>query len=76
MDVGSIESIHNQVIKLRQEGKAILLISSELSEIMNLSDRIVVMYKGEFVGEFDADKVTPEELGLYMTGVKRAPVKG
>ena len=43
---------------------------------MNLSDRIVVMYKGEFVGEFDADKVTPEELGLYMTGVKRAPVKG
>ena len=75
VDVGSIESIHNQVIKLRQEGKAILLISSELSEIMNLSDRIVVMYKGELVGEFDADTITPEELGLYMTGVKRAPVK-
>ena len=52
-----------------------MLISSELSEIMNLSDRIVVMYKGELVGEFDADTITPEELGLYMTGVKRAPVK-
>lgn len=72
VDIGSIEYIHNQIIKLRQEGKAILLISSELSEIMNLSDRIVVMYKGELVGEFDADNVTADELGLYMTGVKRA----
>lgn len=76
VDVGSIEAIHNQIIRFRQEGKAILLISSELSEIMSLSDRIVVMYKGELVGEFDADNVTAEELGLYMTGVKRAPAIG
>lgn len=74
VDIGSIEYIHNQIIRLRQEGKAILLISSELSEIMNLSDRIVVMYKGELVGEFDAENVTAEELGLYMTGVKRTDV--
>lgn len=71
VDVGSIESIHKRIIDLRKQGKAILLISSELSEIISLSDRIVVMYKGEFVGEFDANQVTAEELGLYMTGVKR-----
>ena len=70
VDVGSIESIHKKIIEFRQEGKAILLISSELSEIMTLSDRILVMYKGEFTGEFDASNVTAEELGLYMTGVK------
>lgn len=75
VDVGSIESIHKRIIDLRKQGKAILLISSELSEIISLSDRIVVMYKGELVGEFDADKVTAEELGLYMTGVKRQTVE-
>lgn len=74
VDVGSIESIHKRIIDLRKQGKAILLISSELSEIISLSDRIVVMYKGELVGEFDANHVTAEELGLYMTGVKRQPV--
>lgn len=71
VDIGSIESIHKRIIDFRKEGKAILLISSELSEIIGLSDRIVVMYKGELVGEFDADNVSPEELGLYMAGVKR-----
>lgn len=74
VDVGSIESIHKQIIKLRQEGKAILLISSELSEIMGLSDRIVVMYKGKLVYECDADNVTAEELGLYMTGAKTGSI--
>ncbi len=72
VDVGSIESIHKKIIEFRQSGKAVLLISSELSEIMTLSDRILVMYKGEFTGEFDADSVTAEELGLYMAGAKRA----
>ncbi len=71
VDVGSIESIHKRIIDLRKQGKAILLISSELSEIIGLSDRIVVMYKGELVGEFDANNVMAEELGLYMTGAKR-----
>ena len=73
VDVGSIEAIHKHIIDFRAAGKAVLLISSELSEIMSLSDRIVVMYKGELVGEFDAAGVTAEELGLYMAGVKRVP---
>lgn len=73
VDVGSIEAIHKHIIDFRAEGKAVLLISSELSEIMSLSDRITVMYKGELVGEFDANNVTAEELGLYMAGIKRMP---
>ena len=52
-------------------GKAVLLVSLELDEVMNLSDRILVMYEGEIVGEFDPKKVTVEELGLYMAGAKR-----
>ncbi|MEG0913976.1 MAG: ABC transporter ATP-binding protein [Oscillospiraceae bacterium] len=71
VDVGSIETIHKEIIKFRNMGKAVLLISSELSEIMTLADRIAVMYKGEIVGEFKTDETTPEELGLYMTGAKR-----
>ncbi len=71
VDVGSIETIHKQIIDFRNQGKAVLLISSELSEIMALSDRIAVMFKGEIVGEFNAGETTPEELGLYMTGAKR-----
>jgi len=73
VDVGSIEAIHKHIIDFRAEGKSVLLISSELSEIMSLSDRITVMYKGELVGEFDANDVTAEELGLYMAGIKRMP---
>ena len=71
LDVGAIEYIHAQLVKQRDEGKAILLVSLELEEVMNLSDRILVMYEGEIVGEFDPTKVTVEELGLYMAGARR-----
>ena len=55
----------------RDAGKAVLLVSLELDEVMNLSDRILVMYEGEIVGEFDPHCVTVEELGLYMAGAKK-----
>ena len=71
LDVGAIEYIHSQLVKQRDEGKAILLVSLELEEVMNLSDRILVMYEGEIVGELDPKKTTVEELGLYMAGAKR-----
>lgn len=71
VDIGSIEFIHRKIIELRDAGKAVLLVSSELSEVMGLSDRLIVLYKGEQVGEFPADSVTPAELGLYMIGSKR-----
>ena len=71
LDVGAIEYIHGQLVKQRDEGKAVLLVSLELDEVMNLSDRILVMYEGEIVGEFDPKQVTVEELGLYMAGAKR-----
>ena len=71
LDVGSIEYIHKQIIKHRDENAAVLLISLELDEVMNLSDRILVMYNGEIVGEFDPKKTNVNELGLYMSGAKR-----
>lgn len=71
LDVGAIEYIHNQLVAQRDEGKAVLLVSLELDEVMNLSDRILVMHNGEIVGEFDPKAVTIEELGLYMAGAKR-----
>ena len=55
----------------RDSGKAVLLISLELDEVMNLADRILVMYEGEIVGELDPKTTTPQELGLYMAGAKR-----
>ena len=71
LDVGAIEYIHKQLVEQRDAGKAVLLVSLELDEVMNVSDRILVMYEGEIVGEFDPHKVTVEELGLYMAGAKR-----
>ena len=71
LDIGAIEYIHSQLIRQRDEGKAVLLVSLELDEVMNLSDRILVMYEGEIVGEFDPKRVTVEELGLYMAGARR-----
>ncbi|PAT01690.1 ABC transporter ATP-binding protein [Candidatus Izimaplasma bacterium ZiA1] len=70
VDVGSIEFIHSEILKMQEENKAILLISSELSEVMTLSDRIIVMYKGAIIGEVDAANSTKEELGLLMAGIK------
>jgi len=71
LDVGAIEYIHSRIVAERDSGKAVLLISLELDEVMNLSDRILVLYEGEIVGEFDPKKTTVEELGLYMAGAKR-----
>ena len=71
LDVGAIEYIHKQLVTQRDAGKGVLLVSLELDEVMNVSDRILVMYEGEIVGEFDPKKVTVEELGLYMAGAKR-----
>ena len=75
LDVGAIEYIHKQLIAQRDAGHAVLLVSLELEEVMSVSDRILVMYEGELVGEFDPKKTTPEELGLYMAGAKRKEVK-
>lgn len=71
LDVGAIEYIHKQIIRERDEGKAVLLISLELDEVMNLSDRILVIYEGEIVGELNPKEITVQELGLYMAGSKR-----
>ena len=71
LDVGAIEYIHKQIVNQRDLGKAVLLISLELDEVMNLSDRILVMYEGEIVGELDPKTTTVNELGLYMAGAKR-----
>ncbi len=76
LDVGAIEYIHRQLVAQRDAGKGVLLVSLELDEVMNISDRILVMYEGEIVGEFDPRTVTVEELGLYMAGSKRAKESG
>ncbi len=75
LDVGAIEYIHKQIVATRDAGKAVLLVSLELDEVMDVSDRILVMYEGEIVGELDPRKTTVEELGLYMSGAKRDAVK-
>ncbi|MEE8163171.1 MAG: ABC transporter ATP-binding protein [Anaerolineae bacterium] len=72
LDVGSIEYIHNRIIEKRDEGTAVLLVSPELDEIIALSDRIAVMYKGEIVDTVPAPGVNKEYLGLLMAGVKPA----
>ncbi|MCB0102708.1 MAG: ABC transporter ATP-binding protein [Anaerolineales bacterium] len=69
LDVGSIEYIHSQIIKKRDEGSGVLLVSSELDEILALSDRIAVMYKGQIMAVVDAASATKEQLGLLMAGV-------
>lgn len=74
LDVGAIEYIHSQLVEQRDLGKAVLLVSLELSEVMNVSDRILVMYEGEIVGELDPEKTTTQELGLYMAGSKKEVV--
>ncbi len=75
LDVGAIEYVHKQLVARRDAGKAVLLVSLELDEVMNVSDRILVMYEGEIVGELDPKTTTVQELGLYMSGAKRDVVK-
>lgn len=72
LDVGAIEYIHKQLVKQRDEGCAILLVSLELDEVMNLSDRILVIFEGRIVAELNPKEITIKELGLYMAGSKKA----
>ena len=76
LDVGAIEYIHSQIVAQRDSGKAVLLVSLELDEVMSLSDRILVMYEGEIVGQLDPKKTNIQELGLYMSGSKRDSEEG
>lgn len=71
LDVGAIEFIHSELVTERDRGRAILLISLELDEVMNLADRILVIYEGEIVGELNPKETTIQELGLYMAGSKK-----
>jgi len=75
LDVGAIEYIHKQLVAQRDAGKAVLLVSLELDEVMDVPDRILVMHEGEIVGEFNPKETNQEELGLYMAGAKRQEVK-
>jgi simple sugar transport system ATP-binding protein len=75
LDVGAIEYIHKQIVAQRDAGKAVLLVSLELEEVMDVSDRILVMYEGEIVGELNPKTTTEDELGLYLAGAKRDEVK-
>lgn len=74
LDVGAIEFIHKQIVKERDAGAAVLLVSLELEEVMNLSDRILVIYEGELVADLNPKETTVQELGLYMAGSKREEV--
>jgi len=69
LDVGSIEYIHNRIVEKRDEGTAVLLVSNELDEILSLSDRIAVLYKGKIIDTLPASAATKEGLGLLMAGV-------
>ncbi|MEA5152277.1 MAG: ABC transporter ATP-binding protein [Oscillospiraceae bacterium] len=75
LDVGAIEYIHRQLVAQRDAGKGVLLVSLELDEVLDVSDRILVMYEGEIVGELDPKTATQEQLGLYMAGAKRDEVR-
>jgi simple sugar transport system ATP-binding protein len=70
LDVGSIEFIHRRIVEARDRRTAVLLVSAELDEIMSLSDRIAVMYKGRILDTLDAKDASREQLGLLMAGVK------
>ena len=68
VDIGAIESIRTTLENVKKDGKAILLVSADLDEVMDMSDRIVVMYEGKITGILDAKDATKEEVGLYMLG--------
>jgi len=72
LDVGAIEFVHRRILAERDSGKGVLLVSMELEEIQSLSDRILVMYEGKIVAEFEGGTVGEEELGIYMTGGSQA----
>ena len=68
IDVGSIEYIHEQIVKERDAGAAVMIVSTELDEVMALSDRLFVMYRGKIVADLDPKKVSHMDVGLYMAG--------
>ncbi|MFV2093006.1 MAG: heme ABC transporter ATP-binding protein, partial [Hyphomicrobiales bacterium] len=72
VDIGAIEFIHKQIVALRDQGKAILLVSVELEEIMSLADRIAVMFDGHIMGERDPAQTDEKDLGLLMAGMNQA----
>ena len=74
VDIGAIEFIHQQIVALRDQGKAILLVSVELEEILSLSDRIAVMFDGKMMGERMPQETDEKELGLLMAGMSGEPV--
>ncbi|MEY3978570.1 MAG: hypothetical protein RLZZ284_1426 [Actinomycetota bacterium] len=74
IDVGSIEYVHSQIVKERDAGVAVLVVSTELDEIMSLSDRVLVMYRGRIVADLDPKKVSHMDIGLYMAGSRPAAV--
>jgi ABC-type uncharacterized transport system ATPase subunit len=78
LDVGSVDYIHRRIVAARDEGDGVLIVSSELDEIMALADRILVMFKGRIVAEFDASKGHPDktDIGLAMAGAPRASPTG
>ena len=77
VDIGAIESIHKLLVGMRDAGHGVLVVSADLDEIMALSDRILVMYRGQIVADLDPATTTYEEVGLYMGGSHGAhvPVK-
>jgi ABC-type uncharacterized transport system ATPase subunit len=72
LDVGSIEYVHSRLVSARDAGAAVLLISAELDEVLALADRIVVMYRGRFVGTYRAGELSREQIGLLMAGASAA----
>ena len=76
LDVGAIEQVHRQLVAQRDSGKAVLLVSLELDEVMSVADRILVMFEGEIVGELNPKTCSVQELGLYMAGAKRDDMNG
>jgi simple sugar transport system ATP-binding protein len=72
LDIGAIDYVHGRLMDLRNSGVAILLVSTELDEIMSLSDRIAVLRDGRVVGTLDRAEATPERIGLLMLGEERS----
>ncbi len=71
LDVGSVQYIHERIVKQRDDGLAVLIVSSELDEVLALADRIAVMYRGRMAGPFEASTMTRERLGLLMAGAEQ-----
>jgi simple sugar transport system ATP-binding protein len=72
LDVGSVQYIHERIVRQRDEGLAVLIVSSELDEVLALADRVAVMFRGTMAGPFEATALTRERLGLLMAGAEQA----